>query len=399
MVKLLPALPPSDPVQIGQFSDAVKWWFGPGSAADAAKAPLPPPGLFPHGPTNLESALTQIAEQAEGKASAADANLPSALLLLSDCDAQVDHPNELASLLSNKHVRLYVLAIARGSGLETIRRISAHSGGAVFEEFDARKWARSMRIMSQAALPPALVRQPANVVFENGAKSLGKTTVAVWNRSWLKPDAERWAGALRADTEVPMAGCWRVGSGCVAATAFQSDESEIVSLASLIAEKPLDPRFSVQVETGGRLHVTVDAADAGKFLNDLAITLELLGNGPNQEAALEQTAPGRYETSADSSRESRIATLRIGNETIARFAVAGRYPPEFDAVGNDHAAMAKLADNSGGKIIWPSDRGRIDFHWPRIETPAGPWICLIGLIFISAGVVQWRRVFGARLSC
>jgi hypothetical protein len=391
MVKLLPALPPSDPVQIGQFSDAVKWWLGPGTAADAAKIPLPPQGLFPHGPTNLESALTQIAQQAEGKASAADANLPSELLLLSDCDAQVDHPEELANLLSKKHVRLSVLAIARGSGLETIRRISADSGGTVAEEFDPRKWARSMRILSQAALPPALGRRPANVLFENGAKSLGKTTVAVWNRSWLKPDAERWAAALGRNAEVPMAGYWRVGSGCVAATAFQPDGREVESLASLIAEKPRDPRFSVQLETGGRLHVTVDAAEAGRFLNDLAITLELAGDGPTHEATLEQTAPGRYETSVDSSRESRIATLRIGGETIDRFAVAGRYPPEFDAVGNDHAAMGKLAQDSGGKIIWPSDWGRIDFHWPRVETPAGPWICLIGLVLLSAGVVRWRR--------
>src|SRR5208337_1362940 len=138
---------------------------------------------------NLESALAQIADQA-------DANLPSALLLLSDCDAQVDRPDELANLLSKKHVRLSVLAIARGSGLEMIRRISADSGGTVFEEFDPRQWARSMRKLSQAALPPALAHQPANVFFENGAKSLGKTTVAVWNRSWLKPDGQRWAAAL-----------------------------------------------------------------------------------------------------------------------------------------------------------------------------------------------------------
>jgi hypothetical protein len=390
MVKLLPALPPSDPVQIGQFSDAVRWWLGPGTVADAAKAPLPPAGLFPHGPTNLESALEQIAGQAEGKASAADANLPSALLLLSDCDAQFDHPHELAGLLSKKHVRLYVLAIARGSGLETIRRISAESGGAVAEELDPRDWARSMRILSQAALPPAIEREPATVVFENGAKSLGKTTVAVWNRSWLKPDAERWAAAFGAEAEVPMAGCWRVGSGCVTATAFQPEDREIDSLASLIAEKPRDPRFSVQLETGGRLHVTVDAADAGQFLNNLAITLELAGNAGKRQAALDQTAPGRYQTSVDSPRESEIATLRNAGETIDRFAVAGRYPPEFDAVGNDHVAMRKLAQDSGGEIIWPNDSGRIDFRWPRLETPAGPWICLVGLILVSAGLVHWR---------
>ena len=299
MVNLLPALPPSDPIQIGQFSDAVKWWLEPGTVADAAKAPLPPPDVFPHGPTNLESALTQIADQAEGnasvaegKASVADANLPSELLLLSDCDAQIDRPDDLANLLSKKHVRLYVLAIAHGSGLEIIRRISADSGGSVFEEFDPRQWARSMRKLSQAALPPSLVRHPTQVLFENAAKSLGNITAAICNRCWLKPDAERWAEAAGTNSIIPLAGYRRVGSGCVAATAFRPDDGVIKALANLIAEKPRDPRFSVQLETGGRLHVTVDAADAGRFLNDLAIKLELAGNGPKREAMLRQTARG-----------------------------------------------------------------------------------------------------------
>ncbi len=383
MINLLPVLPPSDPVQIGQFSDSVNWWPAPPTVAEAAKAPLPPPDVFPHGPTNLESALGQISRQT-------DAKLPSALVLLSDCDVQVDQPEELANLLLKKHVRLYVLAIARGSGLDIVRRISSATGGKTLDESDPRQWANSMRILSQAALAQPLVHEPANVLFENEAKSLGPMTVAVWNRSWLKPDAQRWAGRMRGDSVIPMAGFWRVGSGCVAATAFQLDEHEAESLAALIAEKPRDPRFSVRVQSGGRIHVTVDAAEAGKFLNDLQITLELSGLAGKIVAPLAQTAPGRYEATADSSRESRIATLRIGPETIDRFAVAGRYPPEFDAVGNDHDAMRKLARTSGGNLIWPSDSGPIDFHWPRIETPLSPWICLLSLILISTGVVFWR---------
>jgi hypothetical protein len=274
--------------------------------------------------------------------------------------------------------------------LETIRRISAESGGRVLEEVDSGRWARSMRILSQAALPNMFVRHATGVLFEDAAKSLGKITVGGINRCWLKPDAQRWAELLEADSIIPLAGYWRVGSGCVAGTAFRPGDRIIEAMAQLIAERPRDPRFSVEVQSGGRLHVTVDAADAGKFLNDLTITLTLAGNGTKYGATLEQTAPGRYRASVDCPRESEIGTLRIAGETIDRFAVAGRYPPEFDAVGNDHAAMAKLAQDSGGRIVWPRDSGRIDFHWPQIETPAGPWICLIGLILVSAGLVYWR---------
>ncbi len=90
VVRLLPALPPIDPVQIGQFSDVVRWWLSGMSAGEAAHAPLPPPDAFPHGPTNLESALSRIAGDADG-------TLPTELLLLSDCDTSFEHPGELGA--------------------------------------------------------------------------------------------------------------------------------------------------------------------------------------------------------------------------------------------------------------------------------------------------------------
>jgi hypothetical protein len=233
-----------------------------------------------------------------------------------------------------------------------------------------------------------VVREPVNVVFENGAKFLAGENVGVWDRVWLKPEAERWASANRDGVELPMAGYWRVGSGCVAATAFDVNDSEVEELANLIAAKPRDPRFSVRWATGRRVRVIVDAVDAGKFLNGLQILLKFMDE-PLQ-MRLEQTGPGRYEASFDAGRNSGIATVRLGDEVIDRMSLPGRYSAEFDAVGNDHAAMGELAEKSGGAVIWPTDRGLIDFRWPRVKSELMPWICGVALVLIGAGVIWWR---------
>lgn len=389
VIHLLPNLPSADPVEIGQFSDTVRWWLQASTAAEAARTPLPPADAFAHGPTNLELALNQIAGDTNGK-------LPTELLLLSDCDATLDHRKELADLLVRKRIRLDVLAIGHGSALENIRAICATTGGHVVESFDPRQWSRSMAKLSQAALAPRIVREPVTVVFENEAKSLGSETAAVWNRTWLKPQAEQWASAMRNHTEVPMAGYWRVGSGCVAAVAWELDQSRVELLAERIAQKPRDPRFSVHWENGRRVQVVVEAVDRGQFINGLTIRLVLAEDAGLGQVPLGQTGPGRYEASIAATENPRIGTLRIGDETIDRASLPGRYPAEFDALGNDHAAMRKLAEISGGEVIWPTDHGPIDFRWKKREVALTPWICAMELLGLAAGLIVWRRVQRSR---
>ncbi len=277
-----------------------------------------------------------------------------------------------------RKIRLHVLAIGRGSALEIISGISEATGGEVVEQFDPRRWAQSIAKLSQAAVPDRVVHEPVTVVFENEAKSLGREDAAVWNRTWLKPPAERWARATRNAMELPMAGYWRFGRGCVAAVALEPDESRIEALAERIAAKPRDPRFSVRWETGRRVRVIVEAIDAGRFLNGLSIRLERVDDAAGGTHQLEQTGPGRYEASFDAPGNSQIATVRVGDETIERVSLPGRYAEEFDAVGNDRAAMRELAERSGGEVVWPTDRGPIDFRWPRGETALGSWICAWG---------------------
>jgi hypothetical protein len=382
VVQLLPGLPRADLVQVGQFSDVVRWWIGGVTAAEAGRTPLPPADAFPHGPTNLESALNEIGREADGK-------LPTDVLLLSDCDTTFDHPTEVGALLAGKKIRLDVLAIGRGSGLEIIQQICAVTGGNVVEQFDPREWARSIEELSRAVLPAQMSREPINIVFEKEAKSLPSENVDLWNRAWLKPEAERWASAKRNGLEAPLAGFWRVGSGNVAAVAFNLDQSRVVAIAERIAEKPRDSRFSVRWENGRRVRVIVDVMDARRFLDGLSIVL-VIGDDSQKNVSLEQTRPGRYEATLAAEKDSRIAMVRVGDEVIDRAALPGRYAAEFDAVGNDHAAMRELAEKSGGAVVWPTDHGVIDFRWPRTDISLTAWICGLGLVLIGAGLVVWR---------
>ena len=239
IVHLLPALPPSDPVQIGQFSDSVNWWLPPQPASAAAKTPLPPPDALPHGPTNLESALNQIADQS-------DADLPTQLLLISDCDARIDHPADLQDHLRQKQIHLSVLAIDRGGALNIIRKISSNTDGHVIEQIDPSLWANSIRNLSRAALPPPLFHDPVTVLYEHEDQSFTSDIASDWNRTWLKSEAQLWAATSHADQSIPMAAYWPVGDGRVAAFAFQPDPARFQSFIQLIAQKPRDPRFSVR---------------------------------------------------------------------------------------------------------------------------------------------------------
>ena len=380
IIRLLPTLPPADMVQIGQFADSVHWWIGPTTAAEAAKSSLPPAGVFPHGPTNLESALVQIAYQS-------DAKLPTELVLISDCDAQISQAEQDAENLRAKQIHLHVLAIDRGAALGTIRKISAATGGTVALQFDPGQWAAAVRDICQSARPTLFYREPVDIRTIGQGRTIGDETARVWNRVWLKPDAELLADAKWQDVSVPMGARWQVGAGQVAALAFEPSRSQIEAWARLIARGPHDPRFSVHREMGSRIHVALDAIDGKKYLNDLAVALEIHEGENRSSVPLAQTGPGRYEMTMDAPARAQIGVLRAGDEIIDEFTLAAHYPAEFDAVGNDHTAMRALVDLSGGRMIWPGDHGRVDFRWPKVATPLGPWLCGGSFFLIGIGLI------------
>ena len=85
------------------------------------------------------------------------------------------------------------------------------------------------------------------------------------------------------------------------------------------------------------------------------------------------------------------AAVRLDGHAIDRIAVAARYPPEFDAIGNDRPAMRELARATGGEVIEPAQITPIDFRWPVRRVNLSSCLAACGTILIGAGAVAWKR--------
>jgi len=147
------------------------------------------------------------------------------------------------------------------------------------------------------------------------------------------------------------------------------------------------------VDERAQLRVRVDAVESEGFLNDLKPTVQLIdaASGERQAHAIPQTGPGEYELTLAPPQQPSLATIAVDNRVVARTALAGHYPREFYPLGNDRAAMRKLADMTGGDVIEPSDNRPIDFNWPTRTITLAPWLAAVGSLAISGALVVWRR--------
>ena len=389
IVQLLPELPADDIVSVGRFSDDLQWWVAARSVREtlAQAGSLPPPGTSPHGATNLEAALIAIAEAAEPA-------IPKQLLLITDADAELDRPDALAAALAKKNIHLHLLAIEEGKALPALRQIIQATGGTLVLELHPKEWRQAAQELLRGTLPNRLPDEPVTVRFFAELAALPPHSVLPWNRTWLKPDATQLAATTHGGEEVPMAALWQAGSGRAGAFAFEASPGEAQLLADRIAHEPRDPRFSVTWDAGSPLRLTVNAVDAHTvFLNDQAITLELADESNpalSRNSAIPQVAPGRYEAELPAPRSPALATVRAAGRVIDRTALAGRYAPEFDAIGNDLDAMHELASRTGGRVIGPREHGRLDLRWPRRQIALGAWVGALGALLIAAALILWR---------
>jgi hypothetical protein len=291
-------------------------------------------------------------------------------------------------------MRLHLLAIGEGSALPLLRRLSAATGGTSITQLDPAQWAQSVRELAQAASPDRVQRDAIEVNFRQDAAAAPRQNTSSWNRVWLKSGATLLADASLQTRTVPMAGRWHDGEGQAAATAFDPGPAQIGVLEKLIERAPHDPRFHVTFDAGQLLAVTVDAVDGNKPLNEEPISLDVkdlsTAGMPSVSQAVPQTGPGLYEISVAAPRSPALATLRDRGRIIAQRAVAGRYAPEFENLGNNRDAMARLAQRSGGEVIAPDRTSPIDIRWPRPPMPLTSPLAIAGAALIGLGLAWWR---------
>jgi hypothetical protein len=389
MAAIIPRLPGDDVVSVGSFAERLTWWSAGRSARDTARLPLPPADVFPHGPTNLEPALREVARSAAG-------TLPKPLLLITDAEARIDDPASLIAQLQQKQVHLHLLAIGAGSGLSVLQTIVNATGGTLIQQDDPRRWTQSAQELMRSASPRLLNDRSLMTRFVGELSAVPPRDSGQWNRTWLKSAATAVAEGTRDAQPLIMGAAWNRGEGRVVALAFGgTDGNAMESIAAAIARAPRDPRYHVTWDAGPLLRVKVEAGDARAYLNGAELRLDLSDDfdrtgGATRSLRIPQTGPGEYELACASPRQPTFATVRVSGRALERFAVAGRYAPEFDAVGNDRAAMQRLAARTGGAVILPDQRSPIDFKWPRRIVSLTSVLAMLGVAFIALSLIRWK---------
>jgi hypothetical protein len=376
--QLMGVLPPKDAIAVGSFADHVTWWSNGKSVAETAAMRLPPTDVGPHGPTNLERALSDVTTGADGV-------MPTEFLIVTDAEARVDQIETLAKEMQTRKVRLHVLAIGNGSGVQILDRLATETGGSLTFALDAATWSGQLKQLGRDAMPRHLEMNGLDVTFRSPLRLAGHT-VKPWNRTWMKEGAEVLA---EAKAERPVAR-WQVGAGQVMAVAFSPTAEEAEEMAKLVARVPGDPRFKVSWDEGAKLAVHVDAVDGKTYLNDQQLSLVIEQQGQTTSRAIPQMGPGRYEISVEAPRSPAFAAVRNAERLLDRIAVAGRYAVEFDAIGNDHAAMYERASRTGGEVIDVRRMKPIDFRWPRRDVSLTSWLAAAGAVCFGAALGWWR---------
>ncbi len=383
---LLPSLPPNDPVTVGSFAENLRWW-SIGKSAKQTPA-TPPADLQPFGPTNLENALLNLI-------AAADPAMPKQLLLLTDADADIQKMDPIRQGLLQKQIRLDLLALRDdGRALATLEDLAKATGGQSLRELDPMKWTNAIRKLYAKVAPDRLIRQAVPVTFLAEFSQIPPRQVPLWNQTWLKDAATSIATARDPSGNRPIAARWNVGSGHVLAIAFPAEPRDVQHIAKSVARPPRDNRFKITWDTGPDLRVIIDAVDHDNYLNNLPLELELAptppATSPTTISTIPQTGPGRYEITVRSPRNPALATVRCARQILDRIALAGRYPPEFDAIGNNVERMKELAGNTAGKVIPPDQTHPIRFDWPTRDLPLTSCLAVAGTIFILGGLLWWR---------
>jgi hypothetical protein len=380
LVTIIRELPRSDLVSIGSFARELRWWSAAKKASDTATLELPPADVAPNGPTNLEAALQQITQSLPDSP-------PIELLVLTDAEAQFTDAVGLAAQLKSHHVRVNALLVCPGSADSPLHRVVDSTGGKYVAESDANKWTNDVRKMLRASMPDQILREPSEVDFSDILQSVAPRTVSLMNSAWLKQSATEVAASAHGTDHIAAAAKWTVGSGDVVALAFSPSEPEIAAIEQAIARHPRDPRFNITWRARATLHIRVDAISNGDHMNDLHLALEM-NPGPRQP--IPQTAPGTYEIDLPAPRSPAIASILLDERVLDRFAIAGRYAREFDAVGNDIDALRNLTERSGGALIEPSRHDLIDIPDTRRITSLAGLFAFLGCLFIAGALVLWR---------
>lgn len=222
-----------------------------------------------------------------------------------------------------------------------------------------------------AALPPVdayvatTLKEGAQELLEGraGEPLLATRRAGLGRTAALTTDLNAWAGELGSWPELPGA---------------------LATLTRWLQARPAGWSASA-VRAGTDLRVTVDAVEAGDYVNNARIEARYAGS----RVGLEQVAPGRYEGSLPWRAGSGEVVLAAEGEVVARTRVSGP-DPEYAAI-DGAALLANVAERSGGQVVTASAPYEAELTAGRHHL--WPYLVTAGLALFMLELL-WRRRSG-----
>lgn len=143
---------------------------------------------------------------------------------------------------------------------------------------------------------------------------------------------------------------------------------------------------------GDTLKLVAEVRKGSRWVNDLELVGELVGNGEERRFEFRQTAPGQYEATLPlpPAGAYSVAVHDAQGRYGGSFAIPIPYPPEYKHLGVDWEALKRLAKLGDGEILKdellppPADGGREWFPLRRVL------LLLSGLAFLFD--LAWRKL-------
>lgn len=373
---LLETLPAESRARAGSFADEVRWWSSEAHPRQLARELAVPPDLSPRGRTNLGPAIEAVLDSIPTEREVG-------LIIITDSQAPLADPAALAEQIRTVEVDLRVLNVGDEADPGLLDLID-QAGGVMTQEPDARRWGQALRELTRAG-DEAMVRGEATVEFQGLFGPLGAVEVETWNATWPREDAVPLA---RSETEPmpPRVATRREGLGRVTAFSFAVDPATLAAAAELVEQRATDPSVAATWRDGPTLQVDVEAQGAS--------TVEAVREGAAYAA--EPVGPGRWRIRIAGERSPAVVRVFVDGDLADQQATAGRYAPEFDAIGNHPAGLTSLAGDQG-EVISTAEIGQWRSPTRLVRFSALPWLALAGAMAGGSALLMGSVPSGAGL--
>jgi uncharacterized membrane protein len=322
--------------------------------------------LSPGGGTRLYPALE------EGRRTLAES--PAAVrhvLVLSDGLTDQAEFEPLVREMAEAGITVSTVAVGEDANRELMRRIAEWGGGRSYHTVRLEDTPRIFATESLTVSRELMVEETFLPTVENESEILSGISeeelppLDGFVLTYTKSGATQILTTFKGN---PLLATWKYGLGRSAA--FTSDlggrwseawldwerfPAFVGQLARWTERPPTPQGFEATVDISeGRGRLAVEARDdGGGFLNGLRMRASVVGPDRSEEVELEQTAPGRYETSFRAASVGAYLVTVAGEDAAlaASVAAAVPYSAEYARVTPDRAALERLADITGGQVL------------------------------------------------